>query len=387
MAFVKIDITDAEAVQAAFAQPWPQKVASLPLTVFHNAAVIRPGERHKAFLQFCARVNVDGTSNVLTAAKQYGASCFISTSSGSVLIRRPSFWIAPWTKWPKGVVQILSDATETPKEHDQFFGNYAVSKAEAERIVRAADSLESNFRTGCIRPVNGIYGVGDTTITGMYLLKGGAPRYVSIPSGKTASLTRKSWTYPVIQSFVNAENVSIAHLLYEQRLLEHTASPAQLPNIGGQAFAVTDPNPAIAFSDIYLLLTTLAKTHLRFPRLPPAPLLLLSHLLEWYSLLQHLYLPRVLPKITGDLAQLQPGLFAISDVHAFADDSRARRAPADGGLGYDAPITTLEGMCKQVLEWNQSVGKETVTAVRGKGVVSVSEEGVDVNLVVPSKKL
>jgi nucleoside-diphosphate-sugar epimerase len=181
VAFVKVDITDAKAVQAAFAQPWPQKVASLPLTVFHNAAVIRPGERHKAFLQFCARVNVDGTRNVLTAAKQHCASCFISTSSGSVLIRRPSFWIAPWTKWPKGVVQVLSDATETPKEHDQFFGNYAVSKAEAERIVRAADSIESKFRTGCIRPVNGIYGVGDTTITGMYLLKGGAPTYVLIP--------------------------------------------------------------------------------------------------------------------------------------------------------------------------------------------------------------
>jgi hypothetical protein len=47
-------------------------------------------------------------------------------------------------------------------------------------------------------------------------------------------------------------------------------------------------------------------------------------------------------------------------------------------------------MCKQVLEWNRSAGAETVAAVAAvgeKGVVSVSEEGVDVNLVVPSKKL
>lgn len=371
--FVKVDITDAEAVQAAFTQPWPQQATSLPLTVFHNAAVIRPGERHKAFLQFCTRVNVDGTRNILAAAKKHGASCFISTSSGSVLLRRPSFWITPWTNWPKRVVQIISDAAETPKEHDQFFGNYAVSKAEAERIIRAADSLESNFRTGCIRPANGIYGVGDTTITGMYLIKGGVP----------------SWTYPVIQSFVNAENVSIAHLLYEQRLLDHTASPTKLPNIGGQAFTVTDPNPAIAFSDLYLLMTTLAKTPIRFPRVAPVPMLLLSYLLEWYALLQHLYLPRLLPRITGDLEQLQPGLFAISDVHTFADDSRARKSPAEGGLGYVAPMTTLDGMCKQVLEWNRSAGAETVAAAadRGKLVVGVSEEGLDVNLVVPSKKL
>ncbi|KAH2338297.1 hypothetical protein KXW87_005141 [Aspergillus fumigatus] len=330
--FVKVDITDAEAVQAAFTQPWPQQATSLPLTVFHNAAVIRPGERHKAFLQFCTRVNVDGTRNILAAAKKHGASCFISTSSGSVLLR-----------------------------------------PEAERIIRAADSLESNFRTGCIRPANGIYGVGDTTITGMYLIKGGVP----------------SWTYPVIQSFVNAENVSIAHLLYEQRLLDHTASPTKLPNIGGQAFTVTDPNPAIAFSDLYLLMTTLAKTPIRFPRVAPVPMLLLSYLLEWYALLQHLYLPRLLPRITGDLEQLQPGLFAISDVHTFADDSRARKSPAEGGLGYVAPMTTLDGMCKQVLEWNRSAGAETVAAAadRGKGVVGVSEEGLDVNLVVPSKKL
>lgn len=391
--FVKVDITDAEAVQAAFTQPWPQQATSLPLTVFHNAAVIRPGERHKAFLQFCTRVNVDGTRNILAAAKKHGASCFISTSSGSVLLRRPSFWITPWTNWPKRVVQIISDAAETPKEHDQFFGNYAVSKAEAERIIRAADSLESNFRTGCIRPANGIYGVGDTTITGMYLIKGGVPRYVSsLPQGRdlhTSLTPSNSWTYPVIQSFVNAENVSIAHLLYEQRLLDHTASPTKLPNIGGQAFTVTDPNPAIAFSDLYLLMTTLAKTPIRFPRVAPVPMLLLSYLLEWYALLQHLYLPRLLPRITGDLEQLQPGLFAISDVHTFADDSRARKSPAEGGLGYVAPMTTLDGMCKQVLEWNRSAGAETVAAAadRGKLVVGVSEEGLDVNLVVPSKKL
>ena len=178
VAFVKTDITDEEATVNAFAQPWPDSVADQPLTVFHNAAVIRPGERHQAFLSRCRNVNVNGTVNVLHAAKKAGASCFISTSSGSVGIHRPSFWIAPWHTTPKNFVQVVNDSSSLPQTHDQFFSNYAASKAEAERLVRAADDPSTNFRTGCIRPANGIYGIGDTdgSLTGTYLRNGGSPR-------------------------------------------------------------------------------------------------------------------------------------------------------------------------------------------------------------------
>ncbi|KAI9367944.1 hypothetical protein BJX61DRAFT_260532 [Aspergillus egyptiacus] len=352
--FVKTDITDEAAVLDAFSQAWPKSVADLPLTVFHNAAVIRPAERHRVFLPRCRKVNVGGTVNVLNAAKKVGASCFISTSSGSVAIRRASFWIPPWAKLPKHSVQVVNDATALPKDHNQFFGNYAVSKAEAEGIVRAADDLASNFRTGCIRPANGIYGIGDetsTTITGMYLRTGGAI----------------TWLPNTIQNFVNAENVSIAHLLYEQRLIEHTATPSALPNIGGQAFVVTDPNPAISFGDAYLLLTTLATTPIRFPRVNPLPMLVLSHLVEWYILLQHLYLSW-LPKATGDIAQLQPALFAVSNPHVIIDDSRARKSPQEGGLGYTPPLTTLDGMCKELDHWNRLAAERGVAAMVGKGL-------------------
>ncbi|RAH82113.1 NAD(P)-binding protein [Aspergillus japonicus CBS 114.51] len=374
--FFKTNIVDEEAVSSAFAHPWPEAVAALPLTVYHNAAVIRPAERHKAFLSRCRNVNVTGTVNLLKAAKKHGASCFISTSSGSVALRSGSFWLPPWRKAPRHMVQVISDATPLPQEHYDFFGNYAVSKAEAESLVRAADDLDTNFRTGCIRPANGIYGIGEDTsagVTTMYLKTGGDV----------------SWIYPVVQNFVNAENVSIAHLLYEQRLLEHTATPAQLPNIGGQAFLVTDPNPAIAFSDLYLLLTTLAKTPVKFPRVPAIPFFLLSYLVEWYALLQHLYLPWLLPPVPSDLAQLQPGLFAISNVHVIADDSRARRSPAQGGLGYAPPIGTLYGMCKQLEDWNRRADvKAAAEAAAKKGMVSVSEGGgVAVNLVVPPTEL
>ncbi|KAL4949775.1 hypothetical protein BDW69DRAFT_69216 [Aspergillus filifer] len=349
--FVKTDITDEAGVQSAFSQPWHGSVADLSLTVFHNAAVIRPAERHEIFLPFCRKVNVGGTENVLNAAKKAGASCFVSTSSGSVCMRRPDFWVAPWTKTPKNIVQVLSDATEPPKEHDQFFGCYAISKFEAETVVRGADDPKSNFRTGCIRPANGVYGVGSetsATLISMYLRMGGGP----------------TWLPHVIQNFVNAENVSIAHLAYEQRLIEHTASPDTLPNIGGQSFIVTDPNPAITFSDIYLALTTLATTPIRFPYVPPVPMYILSYLVEWYVLFRHFYAP-FLPAVTGDLNRLQPSVFSISNPHLIIDDSRARESAEKGGLGYNPPLTTLNGVCKEVVHWNRLAAEKGAEVVMG----------------------
>lgn len=198
-----------------------------------------------------------------------------------------------------------------------------------------------------------------------------------------ATTDTTSWTENVLQSFVNAENVSFAHLLYEQRLLDQTPS---LPNIGGQSFIVTDPNPAISFGDIYLLLPMLAKTPVTFPHISPAPLLLLSYLIEWYVVIQYRYLPS-LPKVSGDLVQIQPSLFSVSTVHTIADDTRARKSPQEGGLGYRAPVTTLDGMCRQVYEWNSRVEKGQDAKVEGKPAVSVSEEGIDANLAVPPQKM
>ncbi|KAI9045797.1 putative 3-beta hydroxysteroid dehydrogenase/isomerase family protein [Aspergillus affinis] len=373
VAFVQTNIVDESAVLSAFLQAWSPTVADLPLTVFHNAAAIRPAERHKAFLPLCRNVNVGGTANVLKAAKRAGASCLVATSSGSVTIRPPSYWLTPWTQTPKYLAQVMRDSDQLPKEHNEFFSNYAATKAEAEGMIRGADDLTSNFRTGCIRPTNGIYGVGvdnSATIVGHYLRIGGAP----------------SWLYDVIQSFVNAENVSIGHLLYEQRLIEHTKHSDQLPDIGGQAFIVTDPNPAITFGDLYLLLTTLVKTPMSFPVVPAVPFFLISYMVEWYALLQHLYLPW-LPKVKRDLAQLQPGLFSISNVHVIADDSRARLSPEQGGLGYSAPITTLEGMCKEVDEWNRKADQKTADAIAEKPLFEISRDGVDVNLALPEKKI
>lgn len=182
--FIQTNITDKKAVSGAFSQPWPstKSIDQLPLTVYHTAAVIRFSERHRALLPLCTNVNVDGTRNVLEAARAAGASCFIATSSGSVGLRLPSFWIAPWEKVPQGLVQVLSDRADgQPKEYGQFFGNYSASKFEAEMMVRSADDPRSKFRTGCIRPSNGVYGTGadnSGSVLGLYLRSGGNPTYV-----------------------------------------------------------------------------------------------------------------------------------------------------------------------------------------------------------------
>lgn len=94
-------------------------------------------------------------------------------------------------------------------------------------------------------------------------------------------------------------------------------------------------------------------------------MLILSHFVEWYVLLRHFYLPW-LPEIRRDLGQMQPSVFSISNVHLIIDDSRARKSPEQGGLGYDPSITSLDGVCKELLHWNRLAARKGAAAIMGK---------------------
>lgn len=96
---------------------------------------------------------------------------------------------------------------------------------------------------------------------------------------------------------------------------------------------------------------------MNFTIVSAVPLFLFSYLVEFYAIIQYRYLSWLLPPLPWELAQLQPALFAVSDVHTIADDSRARLKPEQSGLGYSAHITTLDGMCKEVEAWNRNVTK------------------------------
>lgn len=138
--------------------------------------------------EFIKRVNVDGTKNVMDAAKVAGATVFVATSSASIAHRNAGYWGNPFRRWPKNYFQAIdeSDFDKPLPPHSEFFSNYAHTKAIAERMVCQANS--PNFRTGTIRPANAIYGSsnGDQVVgeSSTY-----PPSYTNPPTCCTSSLS------------------------------------------------------------------------------------------------------------------------------------------------------------------------------------------------------
>lgn len=333
--FVKADITSSASVEEAFAKPWHSSVAGLPLTVFHTAATIRPHERSPSLYDRCHRVNVGGTANVIEASRRAGASILIATSSASVAMTPVRFWIWPWESEPTDYVQRYdeSDFDAPLRPHGKFFGNYGVSKAKAERLVCGAN--EERFRTGVIRPGNAVYGQMGDQLVGSLLQQS----------------TIVSWFPHVIHNFVSGRNVSLAHLQMEAAL----ARP-EMPKCAGRPFNITDPNPPLAFQDLYDAVKELSLSPISMVFPPPIALLVLAHLVEaWCLLLARL---PVLTTLLGfrepkpPLLFLQPSVFTASS-HSIVDDSAARRAIEDGGLNYRGVCPTIEGFCEQILSWNR----------------------------------
>ncbi|KAF8156795.1 NAD-P-binding protein [Crassisporium funariophilum] len=364
--FIKVDITDALALEAAFKAPWPgsnsstttisDKLVEEPeITVFHTAANIRFYERHLPFVDRSARVNVLGTKNVVAAARAAGATVLLYTSSGSVGVHSTRFFLWPWEKEPKKFVQVINDdEASLPKRHEDFFSNYAVTKIQADRYVRDSDRTPTGpsassgkiLRTGCIRPGNGVFGPRGDILCGAYLVR----------------VVNPSWVATTVQSFSYVENCAIAHLCYEQRLVELLAGGTN-PDIGGQAFCITDPGPTPTYGDVYTTLETLSEGECYFPLLSPTTMLLIAHVIETYYRAHHAMITagwrwaQILPRIQGDIVNLQPSLFSLTSVHLIFDDSRARLSPEKGGLGYSGVWTTLEGLHKTFEEHKSGRGR------------------------------
>lgn len=203
-----------------------------------------------------------------------------------------------------------------------------------------------------------------------------------------------SWASHVVQSFVHGINCALAHLQFESILAEKASHVAPQ---AGRPFCITDPNRPIYYGDLYGLLSKLATTPFRLISLPPMPFVLVSYLVEFYTLLPYRLpssLARFIPQLSGDIKHLQPGLFSIC-THLVADNADAGMAVGDGGLGYRGVLTTLEGMCQELVDWNREQEEHAAQAALvadgteggGKGVryfhssVSLAEQMQKVGLV------
>ncbi|KAI1076032.1 NAD(P)-binding protein [Whalleya microplaca] len=354
--FVQTDITSADSVEAAFSRPWHPTVARLPLTVFHTAAVILASERSEFQYGFPEAVNVTGTKHVLNAARKAGADVFSSTSSGSIAIHPVEPFVAPWASSPRNFWQILDvrDFQAPLRNREEFFGNYPLSKAVAERFV--CDANEADFRTGCIRPANGVYGNPTDNTVGDPLSREVLP----------------TWVSHIVQNFVHGANVAMAHLHHEAVLALPLSESAR---VAGRPFVVTDPNPPITYDDLYSAIRTLSVHPFRTTTVPPVVILLLGHAVEIYGELPYKYpfLRRILPELSGDIRHLKPGIISIC-THLVASDAEARKPVSEGGLGYSGVLTTLEGMTLEVLEWNMEHGDDIKTKKAYTTSISLADQ-------------
>jgi hypothetical protein len=181
-----------------------------------------------------------------------------------------------------------------------------------------------------------------------------------------------TWIPHVVQNFVNSRNVALAHLKFEAALADKPA--AAMPRCAGRTFNVTDQGPPIAFADVYRAGEELATTHVRNTPVSPALLFLVAHAIEkWCLLLACLpFLTSVfgLREPSGPIHMLQPSVFSVS-CHTIVDDSAAKRSVEEGGIGYRAGCTTMEGVCEEILEWNRE--HEGAGAGAGNGEVVAGE--------------
>lgn len=336
--FVQADIRSSDAVNKAFATPWSSSVANLPLTVFHTAAVLEYAARHALFYDRCASVNVVGTAHVLAAAKAVGAGILIYTSSCIVAAKPVGWFFPPWKQQPHNYVQMLTDKDffEPLRSPEEMPSNYARSKAEAERLVCNVDD-KYGMRTGAIRPGSVVYGSESDPVIGRLLKAGRIPSFVA----------------PWVQNWIHSGNVALAHLQYEDALL----GPYK-DQLAGRPFIVSDDGPPMRFKDLYHILSEIRIGGFIVQYPPPLLFLLLAYALEAYTILiaRATVLQRFFAEPTGEIRLLQPGTF-VSAVNCIVDDSLARKSPEKGGFGYRSACTTIEGMCAQVIAWNELVDK------------------------------
>jgi len=193
--------------------------------------------------------------------------------------------------------------------------------------------------------------------------------------------TRVTWIPNIVQHFIGVENCSLAHLCYEQRLIE-LGHGGKNPDIGGRSFIVTDAGPPIAYGDCHKAIEVLTEGNVKFQVLSSSLMLLFAHILQTYHLATYLLSqsPNVLlraagaflPKLSAPIINLQPSLWNLTNVHLIFDSSNARARPEAGGLGYEPLWTSLEGICQAVSDYQAKRVVDDAHISGGQGSLATS---------------
>ncbi len=166
--------------------------------VVHLAAKVAATGRRREF----ERVNIDGTANIIAAARAAGVDRFVHVSTPSVAHHGDA----------------LVGAVAGPADPDQAHGHYAITKAVAERAALAAS--DSGMVIVAVRP-HLVWGPGDQQLVGRIIQRARAGRFAFIGSGNALIDT----TY-----IDNAATALVA-------ALDHA------PTLGGQALVVSNGEP------------------------------------------------------------------------------------------------------------------------------------------------
>ncbi|KAF7978498.1 hypothetical protein HWV62_45649 [Athelia sp. TMB] len=276
--YIHTDISSLQSVREGLSAPFPGP-SDLPIVIFHTAALIRFWERASYTWKASHKVNVLGTSNVLSVAKKLPNATVIYTSSADAAIPAPKFSRLGFDqKSPPRDTVTISD-NDVPLAPDAASESaYTRSKVAAERLVIGANGW-NGLKTGIIRPGHTIIGPNDRLLT------------------STLSMPR----VPVFDSVWSHTNVCVwdaaaAHLMYENAM-------QQIPDeVSGQMFLVTGNGPAWRIRDTRNALKELS----------------------------------LAPSWIGQLLLLQPATFEYW-LDVVIDDSRARKL-----LGYRPQWDTVQ---------------------------------------------
>ncbi|KAI9704098.1 MAG: hypothetical protein M1836_006959 [Candelina mexicana] len=239
--YIKADITLPDQVLAAFE-------SSKPMVVFHTAGIIPLGSARYGREQQPAvwATNVEGTRNVLAAAKQAGVKAFVYTSSSTVVTDDLE------NEYPH------VDETLPTAKRSLIYGE---SKAAAEALVLAA-SDESSLATCALRPPM-VFGPGGPPVISSV--------HACIDKGETPFVLGTGFN---LVDFIYIGNVVDAHLLTAENLLSTRSAAAE-------AFFISNNEP-IPFRDFCLAVWANFGHTPRFElRIPKQLAWLAGYIAEW----------------------------------------------------------------------------------------------------------